>query len=130
MKILTFPIGNDLLEVDNNMWTGVETVTFNGHIVSRAFNWFKGVHEFGIATEDGAGTDFYRVVIRMNYTGMVSVDVYRNEVCLLANSSEARAQLERGRRGISTNNQPPRHNKRPSSNRQEAERVWREEDLV
>ncbi|MEM1360019.1 MAG: hypothetical protein AAGF89_17560 [Bacteroidota bacterium] len=130
MKLLSFPIGDDLLEVYNNMWTGVETVTYNGHEVSRAFNWFKGVHEFAVASQDGEATDFFKVIIQMTYMGTITVDVFRNDECLLAQSDEARQQMERSRRGLDINSTPRSRNPRRAPRALEREREWREEDLV
>ncbi|MEO0733189.1 MAG: hypothetical protein AAFZ52_10160 [Bacteroidota bacterium] len=127
MKLLSFPIGNDLIEVYNNMWTGVETVKFNGQVVSKEFNWFKGIHQFQITDVDGYGTDDYKVVITMTYMGTIGVDVYRNGECLLANTCEARKAVERRyRQGVDMDTLG-----RPTAQRvREPERLWREEDLV
>ncbi|MEL7161410.1 MAG: hypothetical protein AAFN92_11700, partial [Bacteroidota bacterium] len=122
-----FPIGNDLLEVYNNMWTGVETVKFNGEVVSKQFNWFRGEHIFRSASPGGFGTDDFKVVIKMTYMGSIAVDVYRNGECLLANSCEGRKALERNhQRGVDMDSfgQPTAHRVRRK------EPLWREEDLV
>lgn len=118
MKLISFNIGKDILEVHNNMWTGVETVTYNGYEVSRQFNWFRGDHDFAISTDDGNGTDYFRVVILMGMAG-ITVDVYRNEETLLAQSSEAKRRSS-----------PNRARNARRSRVTNPEALYHEEDLV
>lgn len=88
MKLATLNIGNDVIEAHNNMWTGVETVYFNGKRVSKEFNWFHGVHKFSILAEDGYSYDYYQVDFRFDFNraSAVSVDIYRNGECVLDQS--------------------------------------------
>ncbi len=88
MKLATLQIGNDVIEAHNNMWTGVETVYFNGQVVSKAFNWFHGVHKFSVLAEDGMAYDHYRVDFRFSFNAAaaVAIDVFRNGECILDQS--------------------------------------------
>ena len=122
MRLVSFPIGENLLEVHNNMWTGVESVTFNGRTVSRQFNWFEGIHNFTVMADDGVSVDDYRVEIRFTMAGIV-VDVYKNEICLLAGSRRAHRRYDDQRRF-----QPRsvRHQQQVA----EPLKLWKEEHLV
>ncbi|MBC6994551.1 hypothetical protein QWY85_06200 [Neolewinella lacunae] len=124
MKLIALNVGQDLIEVYNNMWTGVETIRFNGHTVSEQFNWFRGDHSFAVASDDGNGTDHYRVVIQFGMSG-ITVDVYRNEECLLAQSCEGKRHTKRQKRGLHRAVPQPRPTRVT-----EPERLYREEDLV
>lgn len=133
MKLVSFPIGNDVIEVYNSMWTGVETVKFNGHVVSKHFNWFVGIHPFQIVNPDTNEMDDYRVEIRfcMNSSTTVSVDIFMNEVCLLNQSGRHReATLDlNGPRG--TLRQDPGNAGVYYKEKQRAiSELYREEDLV
>ena len=88
MKLATLSIGNDLIEAHNNMWTGVETVFFNGQKVSEQFNWFHGIHKFSVPSEDGVTDDHYQVDFRVDFSksSAVSVDMYKNGECVLDQS--------------------------------------------
>ena len=119
MKLISLNVGNDILEVHNNMWTGVETVTFNGYEVSRQFNWFRVDHDFSVSSEDGNGTDYFRVVILMNSMAGITVDVYRNEETLLAQSNEAKRR-----------SRPNRIRSRRAEHLANPEALYHEEDLV
>ncbi len=86
MRILSLPIHDDLLEVHNSLWTGEEKVYFNGHLASSGHSLFGRSHYFTVDAADGQGTDKFRVEIGMNWWGSVTVDVFRNDKCLLASS--------------------------------------------
>jgi len=88
MKVSSLHIGNNVIEARNNMWTGIETVYFNGRRVSRQFNWFVGIHEFEELADDGINMDYYRVEFRVNWGRMcmISADMYRNGECILNDS--------------------------------------------
>lgn len=92
MKLATLRTGSDLIEAHNNMWTGVETVYFNGEEVSKAFNWFHGVHKFSVVAEDGLTQDHYRVDFRFSFNAAsaVAVDVFCNGECILDQSGKNR----------------------------------------
>jgi len=85
MKIASISIGNNLIETFNNMWTGVETVYFNGRRVSKQFNWFVGIHEFQVLADDGVNTDYYRVEFRTDFSSpqFIKTDIFRNGECVL-----------------------------------------------
>ncbi|PPK84371.1 hypothetical protein CLV84_4141 [Neolewinella xylanilytica] len=86
MRILALPIQDDLLEVHNSLWTGEEKVYFNGQLASSGYSIFGRSHYFTVDAADGQGVDKYRVEIGMNWWGSVTVDVFRNDRCLLASS--------------------------------------------
>ena len=88
MKIASLAIGNNTIEAYNSMWTGIETVYFNGIRVSKQFNWFVGIHEFQVMADDGVNTDYYRVDFRFSFNNMscITVDVFRNGECLFDQS--------------------------------------------
>ena len=85
MRLLSLPIGDDLLEVHNSMWSGVEKVYFNGQLASEGFSFFGRQHYFTVDSPDGEGVDKFRVEVSMGLFG-VTVDVFRNDRCLLASS--------------------------------------------
>ncbi len=86
MRILSLPIDDDLLEVHNSLWTGEEKVYFNGQMTSSGCSLFGRNHYFTVDAPDGSGVDKYRVEIGMNWMGGATVDVFRNDRCLLASS--------------------------------------------
>lgn len=85
MKLASLSIGQDLIEVHNSMWTGVETVFINGQEVSRQFNWFNGVHKFQVMNQFAGVNDYYRVEFNTNFnsTTMVDISIFLNEECIL-----------------------------------------------
>ncbi len=86
MRILSLPIDDDLLEVHNNIWTGEEKVYFNGQLASVGASVFGRSHYFTVDAATGEGTDKFRVEIGMSWIGGVTVDVFRNDRCLLAST--------------------------------------------
>lgn len=86
MRILSLPLNDDLLEVHNSMWSGEEKVYFNGQLASSGASIFGRSHYFTVDSPDGGAIDKYRVEIGMNWMGGVTVDVFRNESCLLASA--------------------------------------------
>ncbi len=86
MRILSLPIEDDLLEVHNSVWTGEEKVYFNGQLASVGKSIFGRSHYFTVDALGGEGTDKFRVEIGMNWMGGVTVDVFRNDRCLLASA--------------------------------------------
>ena len=85
MRLLSLPINDDLLEVHNSIWSGVESIYFNGQLASSGFSMFGRHHYFTVDAADGDGIDKFRVEISMTWSGIV-VDVFRNDRCLLASS--------------------------------------------
>ncbi len=86
MRILSLPIDEDLLEVHNSLWTGEEKVYFNGQLASVGKSIFGRSHYFTVDARNGEGMDKFRVEIGMNWMGGVTVDVFRNDRCLLASA--------------------------------------------
>ncbi|MCP9237288.1 hypothetical protein [Lewinella sp. JB7] len=110
MRILSLPIDDDLLEVHNSLWTGEEKVYFNGQLASVGTSIFGRNHYFTVDAPGGDGIDKYRVEIGMSWIGWVTVDVFRNDRCLLASSktpiTRVDARLQEG------NDSKPYHLKR------------------
>ncbi len=125
MKIASISVGNNLIETYNSMWTGVETVFFNGRQVSRQFNWFVGIHEFQVLADDGVNTDYYRVEFRSDFGSaqIVKTDIFRNGVCILDQTGKHHRYVA---------SLPPVPDNRPSrwQRQRTARPLYREEDLV
>ena len=130
MKIASIAIGNNVLETFNNMWTGVETVRFNGVEVSRQFNWFVGIHEFQVLADDGINTDYYRVEFRCDFGSeqFVKTDVFRNGECLLDQTGRNHRYATKPLPAL-RDNRPSQWNRPPVRQRTPAP-LYREEDLV
>lgn len=130
MKIASLTIGNNTIETFNSMWTGVETVYFNGVQVSKQFNWFVGIHEFQVLAEDGINTDYYRVEFRCDFSSeqFVKTDIFRNGECLLDQTGRNHRYTARPL-PVLRDNQPSQWNRSPNRQRR-ATPLYREEDLV
>ena len=133
MKLAELHLDGDIITVHNSMWTGVETVYFNGRRVSRQFNWFVGIHHFNVVDQMTGYEDRYRVELRMSLSSaaMVSVDIFRNGVCVLDQSGRGPVTVttKRDRRGGSADN----YDRRPWTQGPEklaSPPPFREEDLV
>ena len=101
MKVLNYKIGNDIIEVSNDMMTGEETVVFNGQVVSREVNMFTGLHPFTIIDPKTGQRDEFRVEVRMSFMTwtMIATDIFYNDECIYAESLRNRI-LHRNRRTI------------------------------
>jgi hypothetical protein len=85
MRVMSLPVGNDLLELKINMWIGKEEVFWNGVSVSSKTHFLGTEHGFNVESADGAGVDVYRVVTSYGWMGY-QYDVFCNEKCLLGSS--------------------------------------------
>ncbi len=94
MKIASLQLGNDLIEAHNSMWTGEETVLFNGQEVSRQQNVFSGTHHFNVEDPVTGHLDRFRVDFSMSMSNLwgVSVAIYRNDECLLDHAGKRNAE--------------------------------------
>ncbi|MBB4077527.1 hypothetical protein GGR28_000128 [Lewinella aquimaris] len=110
MRILSLPINDDLLEVHNSMWTGEEKIYFNGQLASAGTSVFGRSHYFTVDTPSGDGIDKFRVEIGMSWIGGVTVDVFRNDRCLLASSKTPITRVDA--RLLEGNDSKPYHIKR------------------
>ena len=101
MKLLNYKIGDDIIEVSNDMMTGEETVLFNGQVVSREVNFFTGLHPFTIVDPASGRRDEYRVEIRMSLMTwtMIATDIFYNGECIYAESLRNRIK-HRDRRTV------------------------------
>jgi hypothetical protein len=86
MRILSLPLGDDLIEIHNSVWTGEEKVYFNGQLASTGRSFFGRNHYFTVDRVDGQGIDKFRVEISMTWFGSIAVDIFHNDRCLLASS--------------------------------------------
>lgn len=130
MKIASISIGNNTIETFNNMWTGIETVYFNGQQVSKQFNWFVGIHEFQVAAEDGVNTDYYRVEFRTDFNSaqFIKTDIFRNGECVLDQTGKHYRYAANALPPISDHS--VRHDSRGKRKEPVARPLYREEDLV
>ena len=112
MRILALPIDDDLLEIHNSIWTGEEKIYFNGQLASSGYSVFGRDHYFTVDTPDGSAVDKYRVQIGMNWWGSVTVDVFRNDRCLLASSKTPVSRVDP--RTLPDNEAKPYHISRDS----------------
>jgi len=130
MRIASITTGDNTIETHNNMWTGIETVYFNGYRVSKQFNWFVGIHEFEVPAKDGVNTDYYRVEFRTDFSSAnyIKTDIFRNGECILDQTGKHYR--------YAANALPPvpdhrvRHNNYGQRKKQMARPLYREEDLV
>ena len=129
MKLATLHIGNDVIEAHNNMWTGVETVYFNGQQVAKAFNWFHGVHKFTVLADDGFSYDHYQVDFRFDFksASAVSVDMYLNGECILDQSGTNHRYLNDA---VHVRRENTTSGERLQLRQLETSPLYREEDLV
>ena len=110
MRILSLPIDDDLLEVHNSLWTGEEKVYFNGQLASTGTSIFGRSHYFTVDSSGGNGVDKFRVEIGMNWMGGVTVDVFRNDRCLLASTKTPISRVDS--RLLNVEDSKPYHIKR------------------
>lgn len=94
MRILSLPINDDLLEIHNSMWSGEERIYFNGQLASKGASFFGRSHYFTVDRSDGDGVDKFRVEIGMAWTGGITIDVFRNDKCLLASNRTPLTRVE------------------------------------
>ena len=85
MKIVTVNVGTTSIEVNNNNWTGQESVFANGKLVSKQFSFFGSNHEFQVM-ENGASVD-YVVSVGLNWM-MVTIKIVRDGVVLLDSNKD------------------------------------------
>jgi hypothetical protein len=133
MKIATLNLGNNIIETRNNIWTGVETVYFNGYRVSKQFNWFVGIHNFEALADDGVNTDYYRVEFRFSFTtGAITTDIFRNGECVLdmSNTNHRYATPTATALPAPRDNRPAKGDWIGRRAEKVAKPLYREEDLV
>ncbi|WP_273446885.1 hypothetical protein [Neolewinella agarilytica] len=83
MRVLSLPIGNDLLEIHINLWKSQETVYFNGQLASKKTHFIGTSHHFTTDAVHSFGVDHFRVVTSYGWMGF-RYDVFKNDHCLLA----------------------------------------------
>lgn len=132
MLKVSLPVGEDLLEIHHNMWTGKDQVFWNGESVSRKRRFFGSTHVFRVANGLTGRDDVFRVKIGMGFNG-TTYGVKRNERVLLGTwkdqlTHDSRSQMpESG--GLDLNTPPPRRRSEAGPEPLQR-RGWSDEDLI
>ena len=80
MKILSIHIGSTNIVFDNCIWSGYESIYFNGLLVSKQFSWLGIDHVFEVE-ENGAWVE-YIVTTGFGWRG-ITADVRRNGIYII-----------------------------------------------
>jgi hypothetical protein len=83
MRYLTLNVDKSTrIDIDNSIWTGMETIMYNGNEVSKHWSLFGSSHDFEVI-ENGK-TVKYEVRIGLRLPLRIGFDIIRdNEVLLL-----------------------------------------------
>ena len=82
MKYLTLYVNKESrIDIDNAVFTGVETVRYNGSIVSKKWSMFGAVHKFKV-TEYGKTVE-YEVSVGIKFPMRIGFDIFRDNTPLL-----------------------------------------------
>jgi hypothetical protein len=131
MLKVSLPVGEDLLEIHHNMWTGKDQVFWNGESVSLKRRFFGSTHVFRVANGLTGHDDVFRVKIGMGFNG-TTYGVKRNERVLLGTWSDKLTHNNRGQMpeipGLDLNNPPPRQRREAPEPLQRQD--WSDEDLI
>lgn len=127
MLKVSLPVGDDLLEIHHNMWTGKDTVVWNGEEVSRKRRFFGSSHVFRVSTGYSGRDDVFYVKIGMGFNG-TTYGVKRNNKVLLGTWRDQLTHHNRNQMpeppGLDLNAAPPRSRRAEPVERGE----WGEED--
>ena len=128
MKIGELHLDGDIITVHNNMWTGVESVYFNGQIVCEQFAWFFGTHRFNVEDPVTERTDRFRVEVRTSLESacMCKATIFRNDV-------EVYDSTKKQSRPVTVQRQQQDNYDRSgwyAEPQRQAQPLYREEDLV
>ena len=82
MLKVSLPVGDDLLEIHHNMWTGKDAVYWNGNQMSRKRRFFGSTHVFRIPTGYSGQDDVFRVRISIGLNGTTYSVKCNNQVLL------------------------------------------------
>jgi len=114
MLKVSLPVGDDLLEIHHNMWTGKDAVYWNGNQMSKKRRFFGSTHVFRIPTGYSGQDDVFRVRISVGLNG-TTYSVKRNDKVLLGTWRDKLTHNNRGQMpttpGLDLNNPPPRRNR-------------------
>jgi|GEM_PF-2394329 len=132
MLKVSLPVGEDLLEIHHNMWTGRDEVIWNGASVSKSKRFFGSKHVFRVANYATGKDDVFYVKIGMGWNG-TTYAVKRNGKVLLGTWNDQLTHENRGQMpettppGLDLNAPPPRR-------KPEAEPLgqqdWADDDLI
>lgn len=130
MLKVSLPVGEDLLEIHHNMWTGNDQVFWNGEMVSKSSRFFGSKHTFRVANYETGKDDVFHVRIGMGWNG-TTYGVKRNGKVLLGTwrdqlTHNNRGQMPEGPR-LDLNAPPPR--RRPEAEQRRGQ-SWSDEDLI
>lgn len=82
MLKLSLPVGDDLLEIHHGMWSGKDTVRWNGEVVSQHQRFFGSRHRFTVFNPVRGQDDAFEVRIGLGWNG-TTYAVRRNDRVLL-----------------------------------------------
>jgi len=80
MKILSVHLGSTNIVFDYCIWSGYESIYFNGLLVSKQFSWLRRDHTFEVE-ENGTWVE-YMVTTGFGWRG-ITADVHRNGVYII-----------------------------------------------
>ena len=132
MLKVSLPIGDDLLEIHHGMWSGKDTIYWNGEQMSHKRRFFGSNHVFRIPTGYSGQEDVFYVRISIGLNG-TTYGVKRNDKVLLGTWRDQLTHTNRRQMpdspGLDLNTPPPRHFRQYGADPQPAQN-WREEDLI
>lgn len=128
MKIGELHLDGDIITVHNNMWTGVESVYFNGQIVCERFAWFFGTHQFNVEDEATGRIDRFRVEVRTSLESatMCKATIYRNDIKLYDSTDKHTRPMTVSRERADNYDRSGWY----GEPQRQAQPLYREEDLV
>jgi hypothetical protein len=134
MLKVSLPIGDDLLEIHHNMWTGRDEVIWNGESVSKSKRFFGSKHVFRVANYATGKDDVFYVRIGMGWNG-TTYGVKRNDKVLLGTWKDQLTHNNRGQMptseppALDLNTPPPRRRRRPEADPL-PQQDWSDDDLI
>lgn len=132
MLKVSLPVGEDLLEIHHNMWTGNDEIFWNGASVSKSTRFMGSHHTFRISNYATGKDDVFHVRIGMGWSG-TTYGVKRNGKVLLGTWKDGLTHADRSRMpaaeppGLDLNAPPPRRQAGPEPLEREG---WADEDMI
>jgi hypothetical protein len=74
MKLVTFRIGDNIIELNNNIW-GTETVILNGDVVSQKWSVFGVEHPFTIRENDQSKEAMVKIGYNFPYGFQIDLSI-------------------------------------------------------
>lgn len=113
MLKVSLPVGDDLLEIHHNMWSGKDVIFWNGNEMSRRRRIFGSTHVFRIPTGYSGQDHVFRIRISIGLNG-TTYSVKRDNKVLLGTWRDKLTHVNRGQMpgppGLDLNAPPPRRN--------------------